>query len=425
MDNIRRYKLYIDVVPSQSGPFGTAGQTGATLNNNGLFYKIKHSDGTLHDTAENDFYINLPIYKTNRSYEYVDLKIDDTTHSVERQQFNPYFIEYGFFGTTVRGRIQQGSQLDQDNIKFIVNNRPDFYADVFNGANLTTDQIAFIREKRPDISNGIETGADLNLENIEFIRTNRPDINSGIIDGTHLNAENITFIRTERPDINHAIWNGAVLTQPNIDYLNTQYDLVGLYHSFPDTSGLTQNEFVRQWYDLNYDDFSGATIYENSGGVIRSDSQMRDWFSVSGSTEIDPIALFNSSPTSRVRTEAEIRSWFDSTGINQLDLVSLFESSPTSKQSTDGFVRQWFTDDGIFELPWSDGTVMTDIIAVSPDNELPDISVRDWYDEKGRFEFPWNEGTVNEVTKDDFDKSSTNISNIVSKATFYPIDINS
>ena len=51
--------------------------------------------------------------------------------------------------------------------------------------------------------------------------------------------------------------------------------------------------------------------------------------------------------------------------------------------------------------------------------------VRQWYTNIGRFEFPWNEGTANEVNIEDVDRSGVDVSNIVSKANAFDIDINS
>jgi hypothetical protein len=50
--------------------------------------------------------------------------------------------------------------------------------------------------------------------------------------------------------------------------------------------------------------------------------------------------------------------------------------------------------------------------------------VRTWYTEIGRFEFPWNQGTANEVNIEDVDRSGVDVSNIVSKAQPFNIDIN-
>ena len=119
MSKIIKYKLYIDVVPTQTSLFGASVVTGVTLNNNGVHYMIKHADGTLHNSAKNDFYVNIPFFRTERVYEYTDLQIDDFTYTIERQEFNPFFIEYDFFNTITRGRINSGNSLDSDNIDFI------------------------------------------------------------------------------------------------------------------------------------------------------------------------------------------------------------------------------------------------------------------------------------------------------------------
>ncbi len=60
-------------------------------------------------------------------------------------------------------------------------------------------------------------------------------------------------------------------------------------------------------------------------------------------------------------------------------------------------------------------------------NSRPDISVlyqfddqiQQWFDINGKFELPWGD-----ITIDDLDKSDPTTSNIISKASIYPIDIN-
>jgi len=126
MENkIKKYKLYIDIEPTDFGVIGQQGVTGATSDSGDLFYKIKHYDGTLHNYAEKDFQINVPIFRSESVFEYIDIQKEDTIHVFKRQEINPFFIEYDFFDTVIRNRINKGQDLNADNIAYIRKVRPD------------------------------------------------------------------------------------------------------------------------------------------------------------------------------------------------------------------------------------------------------------------------------------------------------------
>ncbi len=62
------------------------------------------------------------------------------------------------------------------------------------------------------------------------------------------------------------------------------------------------------------------------------------------------------------------------------------------------------------------------IRTVRPDVSLAfvyDDEIQKWFDLYGKFELPWDN-----VTIDDIDKADTTMYDIVSKASYYPIDIN-
>ena len=129
MENtVRKYKIYIDVEPTDTAVSGTISLTGATVDNRGLYYKVKHSDGTLHEFPESDFYVNIPLLRSERVYEYIDVEVEDTVYTVERQEINPYYIEYGFFEGVIQNRIIKGQDFDDENITFIREVRPDVNA---------------------------------------------------------------------------------------------------------------------------------------------------------------------------------------------------------------------------------------------------------------------------------------------------------
>lgn len=149
MSEKKVYKLYLDIVPTQneSASFSV---TGATLDNAPVSYMIKRSDGKLYPTPQNDFYINIPLFKTERTFEYIDLKIEEDIYKIERQNFNPFFIEYGFFESVTKNRIENGNDLNKQNIDFIRKVRAD------------------VNSKFSDTSNDIQENSPIRLWYDEF-----------------------------------------------------------------------------------------------------------------------------------------------------------------------------------------------------------------------------------------------------------------
>lgn len=86
---------------------------------------VINSNNTIGHISDNDWFLNLPLYKSVNSIDYVEVNRDNFTYKIERQEINPYFYELGFFET-----IEQIG-YNKNNIKF-------FY-DVLitNGFNLT------------------------------------------------------------------------------------------------------------------------------------------------------------------------------------------------------------------------------------------------------------------------------------------------
>lgn len=58
---------------------------------------IRTSTGLVADSYDKDFFITLPIYKTQDIEGYVEVERDPLKTVVNRQLINPYFIELGFF----------------------------------------------------------------------------------------------------------------------------------------------------------------------------------------------------------------------------------------------------------------------------------------------------------------------------------------
>jgi hypothetical protein len=76
MKEFKKYKIRLNKIPGGS---------------------IMRSDGTLSTSYDKDFYITIPVFKSLYVNNYVDVEIDPLRLVVERQEFNPYFIELDFF----------------------------------------------------------------------------------------------------------------------------------------------------------------------------------------------------------------------------------------------------------------------------------------------------------------------------------------
>lgn len=111
IDNIPQYKIFVE----------TERASGDTL------YFI-YKDRTKSLVPEFDFFLPLFLTRTYEIYEYVQVNKDETIIPIERQEVNPFFIEFGFFDSIERNKVNKGG-------------------------NLTSVMIDFIRERRPDVTN--------------------------------------------------------------------------------------------------------------------------------------------------------------------------------------------------------------------------------------------------------------------------------
>lgn len=65
------------------------------------------------------FYVDVLLTKTFELMDYVDVKKDEKIYTINRQEFNPYFIDFGFFSTTNRVKINNGNDLNTDMINYL------------------------------------------------------------------------------------------------------------------------------------------------------------------------------------------------------------------------------------------------------------------------------------------------------------------
>lgn len=110
IENINKYEIYVDAQLAEPG-----------------CWEFFHSDGNKYGFPELDFYVPVFLTRTYEIYEYVQIDKESEIIPIERQEFNPFFIEFGFFDTINRNKVNNSSQL-------------------------TTNMLSFIRVRRPDIS---------------------------------------------------------------------------------------------------------------------------------------------------------------------------------------------------------------------------------------------------------------------------------
>lgn len=104
-EQILKYNLFLDTRPSNLFPSGY-----------GIY---QASTGTLDINAESDFYINIPLYQTYELNDYVDVDIDKNIQSIERQEINPFYLEYVFFDDIIRNKVNNGSELSVIQLNYI------------------------------------------------------------------------------------------------------------------------------------------------------------------------------------------------------------------------------------------------------------------------------------------------------------------
>lgn len=98
LDNIHNFKIYAKVSPD----------TGSTL---GYSFIHGNKNRFLMPTPEFDFHVPVFLTRTSNLMEYVNVDYDDTVFVMERQEINPWFIEFSFFDTIIRNKTNEGADL--------------------------------------------------------------------------------------------------------------------------------------------------------------------------------------------------------------------------------------------------------------------------------------------------------------------------
>lgn len=102
--------IYVDVRPSTAFTEG---------------YVFVNDSGATSSVPFNDFWLNIPLYRTHQLLDYVDVSKDDRIQKIDRQEINPFYLEYAFFDNIQRNKINNGSELTEVMVNFILSKRGD------------------------------------------------------------------------------------------------------------------------------------------------------------------------------------------------------------------------------------------------------------------------------------------------------------
>lgn len=84
-----------------------------------------HKDRTQHLVPEFDFWIPILINRSYKNFEYVSVDIDESIDVIERQNVNPYFVEFSFFDSIQTHTPVKGSNLTASMVSYIKENKPE------------------------------------------------------------------------------------------------------------------------------------------------------------------------------------------------------------------------------------------------------------------------------------------------------------
>jgi hypothetical protein len=106
-------------------PVRTSPDTGMTL---GYGFVHEGANRSVEALPQSDFFLPVFLTRTGNLMEYVDITHDDTVFVMQRQEVNPWFVEFDFFDTIKRNKVNEGADLTSIMINYIRSVRPDIAA---------------------------------------------------------------------------------------------------------------------------------------------------------------------------------------------------------------------------------------------------------------------------------------------------------
>lgn len=112
-NNIHKFKIPVRTSPSPNFLNG---------------YGFVHNNGNTRALGvfpQFDFYLPVFITRTGNLMEYVNITQDETIFTMERQEVNPFFVEFGFFDSIVMNKVNNGADLTSTMKTYIKTARPE------------------------------------------------------------------------------------------------------------------------------------------------------------------------------------------------------------------------------------------------------------------------------------------------------------
>lgn len=110
IDNIQQYVIYADAIPVPDVPG---------------CWQFLHDNGKRFFFPEFDLHLPIFLKRSYEVHEYVQIDKEEEVMPIQRQEVNPFFIEFGFFNTIEKNKVNHGSELTNAMLNFIRLRRPD------------------------------------------------------------------------------------------------------------------------------------------------------------------------------------------------------------------------------------------------------------------------------------------------------------
>lgn len=152
MEENKIYRLYINTYP-------TSGYTKG--------YGIINSDRTVSENPENDFYVQFSLHNNRKVIDYINVTVDDTIIPLQRQEVNPYYLEFGFFENINQLHINRGSDLTQDVINYIRGVRAEL-------TNFTNDEVRiwYDAQGKNELPWNLPNGETITIDDLDKVQLN-------------------------------------------------------------------------------------------------------------------------------------------------------------------------------------------------------------------------------------------------------------
>lgn len=128
-DNIYKFKVFARTTPTDD--------VGG--------YKFVH-EGNVREAKnipQYDFYLPLFLTKTENLYEYVEVFRDTSIYKIERQEVNPWYLDFKFFDTVKYNKPTVGSGLTQTVTNFIKKEIPETSAMTRSEVSIWFDRVGY------------------------------------------------------------------------------------------------------------------------------------------------------------------------------------------------------------------------------------------------------------------------------------------